>query len=189
MKSQTLRFFCEPAEAKEWLCAHLSSSGLCFGEVRSNGTIAQVMLEDLRRAPLEGRLRLVAYDAGHQLSSSSFVDLDSVVGSGVGWFLVDLPWISGEQLLLGSLSTKDQTYGKEGGGQGVRMFARASRSLKKLLSFPMIALSLTTGRHHECQIGFSRGAKDWFAAGGKLRQEGVLNVAFELPRGQQRGQV
>jgi hypothetical protein len=134
--------------------------------VMSDGTLAdEVFFGTMKLAP-------TLFDEQH-LGTGKF-----------GLVLCELPFISGGHLLMGRISTKSEWYDRDAGTRGdnkdaLVLFRRLAPRFRKYLIYPVWVLHTISGEvWPDRRYGYSSGALDWVASGGRLGQRGVQNLRF-----------
>jgi hypothetical protein len=101
-----------------------------------------------------------------------------------GWVTLDLPQERDGQLLMATVGTK--TVSVEGGHPrsdeiATTLFNTLKKAFKSHSQGRLTVRNVVTNATGPATgIGILPGGMDWVEAGGHLRQEGVLNIAFEL---------
>lgn len=114
------------------------------------------------------------------------LDPNGFIPAKLRWVLCDIPRERGEELFLCTLAIKTDWLDPVSGDlyenrDLLKLHSRIWKELKKNLMFPMWAKNIATGAAaRQPALGYSKGAEQWHTSGGKLVQEGVLNVRFEI---------
>lgn len=106
----------------------------------------------------------------------------------LGWIVLDVPEIDGDKLFAVQFAARSDWFDQESGivrdsKGGLRRFDKVWRVIVSRLFFPVTARNVITKAEASYpSIGYSAGAADWVARGGKLRQRGVENIEFSIPK-------
>lgn len=114
------------------------------------------------------------------------VRADNLVPQQLGWVGLDVPRTDGDRLFECQFGVKSHWYDSDSGQlldnpATILLFEKVWRRWKKHFKRPVWVLDRITGAGRPYRdIGYSKGAEEWFLRGGKLRQEGTLNNVYSL---------
>jgi hypothetical protein len=104
----------------------------------------------------------------------------------VGWVQIDVPRVVDEALLLCQIAARSDWWDKQQSvtrenRSTLHLYDKVWRAIKPRLDFPVWATNICTGASSAYRtIGYSKGARDWHLKGGKLAQDGVANIKYEI---------
>jgi hypothetical protein len=126
--------------------------------------------------------------------ATNAVEVDGIKAQGpnpaeFGWVTISVPRIAARTLLVCQLGARSDWWDSlqskiRENPAAIRLYDRIWRRLKTRLRFPVWAKNVSTGvASPYASVGYSKGAKDWIRFGGKLAQEGVANIEYEIRDG------
>jgi hypothetical protein len=106
----------------------------------------------------------------------------------LGWVTVDVPRIQGPSLFCVQLGARSDWYDRDRREvmekrDAMKRFDRIWKKWKPRVRSPMRGRNRVNGAEGIVSgVGYSAGAEEWVRQGGNLRQEGVANAEFLLPK-------
>jgi hypothetical protein len=103
-----------------------------------------------------------------------------------GWVVASVPRTTNNQLLISRIGARSDWWNSSTGtivdnNQSIFLFDRIWKLLKSHLMYPVWARNINSGPARPYRdLGYTSGAKQWASAGGRLAQEGVANIVYEI---------
>lgn len=183
MATRRAQFFICRDEFLDVLDTVASELGLVVVSMQPGGRgVAVVSVDDLRGSSLRR-----IYLAQSEPSGDTLLDVqEGLLSPGKwGWVELDLPIEDAGSLLLASIGTKSEWVDAQGRSYDnpavLVLFKKITSGFRPLLTGPVWAGQSSSDVWREYRdLRYSECAARWRRSGGHLKQEGVLNVEYEV---------